>query len=211
MPKKALTVLFVVGLALGIVSCSSHYVLDPPAVDLSQYQPLGLITFTVVNARGDLDQIATQTFLQHVTGAQRVPVLEIGRPDAVLDKAKAKELDPTAAKAIGRTNEIKSFFYGEVKISKVKPQVDLNAVLGGSLAVRASFDIAVTVRLVSTETGATLWTKSAAQNGTVGMLSLGADQVPYVGMTDKDQEIVNIIADLMHRITWDFRSTERRI
>jgi len=211
MPKNALYVLFLVGLAFGAVSCSSHYVLDPPAVDLSQFEPLGLITFSVVNAKGDLDAIATQSFVQHVTAAQRVPILEFGNLDAVFSKTGAKALDPEAAKAIGQSYAVKSFFHGDVRISKVKPQVDVAAVLGGSLAVRASFDIAVTVRLVSAETGATLWTRSAAQNGTVGVLSLGADQVPYFGMSDKDQAIMNIIADLMHRITRDFRPTERRI
>jgi hypothetical protein len=211
MPKKALYVLFVVGIAVGAVSCSSHYVLDPPAVDLGPLGPLGLITFSVVNAKGDLDEIATQSFLQHVTAAQRVPVLEIGKLDAVFTKTGAKALDPAAAKAIGQSYEVKSFFHGDVRISKVKPQVDLNAMLGGSLAVRASYDIAVTVRLVSTETGATLWTRSAAQNGTVGMLTLGADQVPYFGMTDKDQATIDLIRNLMHQLTWDFRPTERRI
>lgn len=211
MPKKALYALFVTGLALGVVSCSSHYVLDPPAVDLRQFEPLGLITFSVVNAKGDLDQIATQSFVQHVTAAQRVPVLEFGKLDAVLSKTGATALDPEAAKAVGKSFEVKSFFHGDVRISKVKPQVDVAAVLGGSLAVRASFDIAVTVRLISTETGATLWTRSAAQNGTVGVLSLGADQVPVFGMTDKDQATMELISSLMHQLTWDFRSTERRI
>ncbi len=207
MRKKYLLVL----LALGVASCSSHYVLDPPAVDLTTAEPIGLVLFSVVNAKGDLDQIATQSFLQHVTAAQRVPVLEMGRLDDVLAKADAKELDPAAAKAIGRTNEVRSFFHGEVRISKVKSQVDLSNVFGGSVGVRASFDITVTVRLVSAETGATLWTRSAAENGTVGMLHMGVDQVPSFGMGDKDQATLDLIADLMHRVTWDFRSTERRI
>src|SRR5512135_1885687 len=207
MRKKTLFVL----LALGVAACSSHYVLDPPAVDLTQDEPLGLVVFSVVNAKGDLDQIATQSFLQHVTAAQRVPVLEMGSVGAVLDKAGAPALDPDAAKAIGRAYDVKSFFHGEVRLSKVKSQVDLSGVFGGSVGVRASFDIAVTVRLVSAETGATLWTRSAAENGTVGMMHMGIDQVPSFAMGDKDQATLDLIADLMHRVTWDFRATERRI
>jgi len=204
-------ILAIAGLAAGIVSCSSHYVIDPPAVDLTTAEPIGLVTFSVVNAKGDLDEIATQSFLQHVTAAQRVPVLELGKFDAVFRKTGMKALDATAAKAIGQSYEVKTFFYGDVRISRVKPQVDLTSVLGGNLGVRASFDIAVTVRLVSTETGATLWTRSAARNGTLGMLILGVDQVPSFGMTDKDQATMNLVRDLMHQLTWDFRSTERRI
>jgi hypothetical protein len=204
-------ILVIAGLAAGIVSCSSHYVTDPPVVDLMTAEPIGLVTFSVVNAKGDLDEIATQSFLQHVTAAQRVPVLELGKPAAVLAKVGMKALDPTAAKAIGQSYDVKSFFYGDVRISRVKKQVDLTNVLAGNLAVRASFDIAVTVRLVSTETGATLWTKSASRNGTLGMVNMGVDQVPSFGMTDKDQTTMNMLRDLMHQLTWDFRPTERRI
>jgi hypothetical protein len=203
--------IFAAGLALGIVSCASHYVVDPPAVDLAPDGPLGLITFSVLNARGDLDEIATQSFLQHVTAAQRVPVLELGRLDAVLSKTGAKALDPATAKAIGQSFEVKSFFHGEVRISRVKRQVDLTGVLTGNLAVRASFDIDVTVRLVSAETGATLWTRAASRNGTLGMVTMGVDQVPSFGMTDRDREMMNLIRDIMHQLTWDFRPTERRI
>jgi len=122
-------------------------------VDLAPDGPLGLITFSIVNATGDLDEIATQSFVQHVTAAQRAPVLELGRLDGVLSKTGTKALDPDAAKAIGKSCEVKSFFFGEVRISKVERQVDMTNVLSGNMAVRASFDIDVTVRLVSAETG----------------------------------------------------------
>lgn len=204
-------ILVIAGLAAAIVSCSSHYVIDPPAVDLMSAEPIGLITFSVVNAKGDLDQVATQAFLQEVNGAQRVPILEFGRLDAVLAKTGMKALGPDTARAIGQAYKVKSFFHGDVRISKVKPQVDLAGVLTGNLAVRASFDIAVTGRLVSAETGATLWTSSAARNGTLGMLSMGEDSIPYFAMTDEDQATLNLLRNIMREITWDFRPTRRRV
>jgi hypothetical protein len=204
-------ILAIAGLAAGIVSCSSHYVLDPPAVDLTTAEPIGLITFSVVNAKGDLDQVATQAFLEEVSGAQRVPILEIGKLDAVFAKIGMKTLGPDAARAIGQAYKVKSFFHGNVRISKVKPQVDLAGMLSGNLSVRASFDIAVTGRLVSAETGATLWTSSAARNGTLGMLSMGQDSIPYFGMADKDQATLNLLRNLMREMTWDFRPVRRRL
>jgi hypothetical protein len=203
--------ILVAGLALGLASCASHYVIDPPAVDLMTAEPIGLVTFSVVNATGGLDQFATQAFLEQVSGAQRVPVLELGKLDAVLAKTGQKALNPEAARAIGEAYKVKSFFYGDVRISKVKSQVNLAGVLSGDLSVRASFDIAVTGRLVSAETGATIWTSSAARNGTLGLLSLGENSVPYFGMTDKDQATMNLVRGMMREMTWDFRPTRRKV
>jgi len=193
------------------MSCSSHYVVVPPAVDLLAVEPIGLITFTVNNAEGDLDEMATQVFLRELTAFQKVPVLELGKFQAVLDKAGQSGLGPEAARAIAEHFKIKSFFYGEIQVSKVKHQVDLTGVLHGNLRARASMTIAVTARLMAGETGATLWTNSAVVNGTVGVLSLSADQVPRFGIKDKDEETMNMLSDLMFRLTWDFRPTRERL
>jgi hypothetical protein len=200
------------GLVLGFVCCGgSHVVLVPPAVDLAAAEPVGLIVFSVQNAKGDLDQIATQAFLQEATRNQRVPVLELGKMDEVLGKIGMRALDPDASRAIGERFKVRSFFVGDIRISKVKPQVDLSGVLNGNLRVRASMDIAVTGRLLSTDMGATLWTNSAALNGTLGMLSMGADGVPYFGMRDKDEATLKLLRELMYELTWDFRPTTRRV
>jgi hypothetical protein len=204
--------ILVAGLVLGFVSCGgSHLVLVPPAVDLAAAEPVGLIVFSVQNAKGDLDQIATQVFLQEATRDQKVPVLELGKMDEVLGKVGLKALDPDASRAIGERFKIKAFFVGDIRISKVKPQVDLSGVLNGNLRVRASMDIAVTGRLLSTETGATLWTNSAALNGTLGMLSMSPEGVPYFGIRDKDEATMKLLRELMYELTWDFRPTTRRV
>ena len=202
--------IFLSGIALGVAACG-HYVIVPPAVDLMADEPLGLIRFSATNAKGDLDQLATQVFLQEITGSQRVAVLELGKLGDVLAKINMKSLDPDAARAIGERYRVKSFFNGEVRISKVRPHVDLAGVLDRNLRVRASFDIAVTGRLVSTETGATLWTNSSALNGTVGFLIMGEDGFPYFGMADKDEATLRLLRELMYDLTWDFRPTRRRI
>jgi hypothetical protein len=204
--------ILIVGLAVGFAACGgSHLVLVPPAVDLGAAEPLGLVVFSVQNAKGDLDQIATQVFLQEATRDQKVPVLELGKMDDVLGKIGLKALDPEASRAIGERFKVKAFFVGDIRISKVKPQVDLSGVLNGNLRVRASMDIAVTGRLLSTETGATLWTNSAALGGTLGLLNVGPDGVPYFGMRDKDEATMKLLRELMYELTWDFRQTTRRV
>ena len=197
--------------ALAAVAGCAKYTIVPPEVDLARYDTVGLVTFKVENVKGDLDSVATQLFLQEVTAAQRVPVLELGRSEEVLAGVGKASLNREAAAAIGEKDGVGAFFLGEVKISKVKPHVDLLAPLSKALFVRATFDIAVTARLVSAVNGATLWTQSILREGTVGALSMGADGVPNFGLRDKNEAMLNLLRQMMFQLTWDFRPTRRRL
>ncbi|MBE0711573.1 MAG: hypothetical protein IH583_04255 [Candidatus Aminicenantes bacterium] len=194
-----------------VAGCATKYTIVPPAVDLTGYETVGLVTFKVENAKGDLDSLATQLFLQEVTAAQRVPVVELGQSDEVLAGIGKTAFNRDAALAIGEKHGVEAFFLGEIKISKVKPQVDLLAPLSKALFVRAKFDIAVTARLVSAANGATLWTQSSVREGTVGALGMGADGVPTFGMQDKNETLNNLLREMMFRMTWEFRPSRRRL
>lgn len=202
---------FVGILALAAVVGCAKYTIVPPAVDLTGYETVGLVTFKVEGATGDLDGLATQFFLQEVTAAQRVPVVELGRPDEVLAGTGRIAFDREAAMAIGEKDRVQVFFLGEVKISKVKPQVDLFAPLSKALFVRTKFDIAVTARLISAANGATIWTESIVREGTVGSLGLGPDGVPVFGIRDKNEAMNNLLREIMFRLTWDYRPTRQRL
>lgn len=194
-----------------VAGCAAKYTIVPPAVDLTGYETVGLVTFKVENAKGDLDSLATQLFLQEVTAAQRVPVVELGRSDEVLAGIGKTAFNREAALAIGEKHGVEAYFLGEIKISKVKPQVDLLAPLSKALFVRAKFDIAVTARLVSAANGATLWTQSSVREGTVGALGMGADGVPTFGMQDKNEALNNLLREMMFQMTWEFRPSRRRL
>ena len=73
--------------------------------------------------------MATQYFLQEVTAAQRVPVIELGTADAVLADLGKTAFDREAALALGEKHGIDAFFIGEIQVTKVKPQVDVLAPL----------------------------------------------------------------------------------
>ena len=200
------------GTALLILAAAcAKYMIVPPAVNLLDYGDIGLVTFQVENAKGELDTLGTQLFLQEVQRTQRVPVVELGKSDEVLARIGKSAFDLEAAKAIGEEYGIHAVFMGDIKISKVKPQVDLIGALGDGVAMRAKFDIFVTGRLISTETGATLWTESTERQGTVGLFSMGPDQVPYFGLRDKNEAMNNLLREIMYRLTWDFRPTRQRI
>lgn len=207
MRKKQLIWLVCLAAVAGCVK----YTIVPPAVDLAGYETVGLVTFKVENAKGGLDSLATQFFLQEVTAAQRVPVVELGRADEVLAGIGKPSFGREAALAIGEAHGVEAFFLGEIKISKVKPQVDLLAPLSKALFVRAKFDIAMTARLISTANGATLWTQSSVREGTVGAFGMGEDGVPYFGIQEKNEAMNNLLRQMMFQLTWDFRPSRRRL
>lgn len=202
---------FVLIVAAVVAACSSaRYVIDPPAVDLTTLGTLGLVTLKADNVKGDLDAAATQYFLQEVNAAQRVPVIELGADDKVLADIGKTAFDREAAAALGAKEGIDAFFTGEVQVTKVKPQIDVMAPLNGGLFARATVDMAIKVRLVSCKNGATLWTHSAAREGTIG--SVGMDGgVPVVAARDKNEALDSLLREIMYQLTWDFRPTQRRL
>lgn len=206
MIKKAL---FIAALAGSIACRGGEIVTVPPEVDLASFGQLGLVTFGVENAKGDLDQMATQAFVQEVTRAQRTPVLELGALDALLARVQKKALDSEAVKAIGKLDGVGALFVGTITVSKVKPQVDIAGALS-QLRVRAGFDMSATVRLVSTETGATVWTNSRALNAAVGFLGLGGDGIPDFSMRDQNEAVQQALRELFFALTRDFRPTTFR-
>jgi hypothetical protein len=120
------------------ISCGGRpLVLVPPEIDLLPYESIGLISFSVENAEGQLDEMATQRFLQDLTRFQRgVQIIELGHLDEVLGKINKSSLDHEAMSAIGEHFGVTSFFHGKIKVSDVKPDVDI-ATLLKSLSVRA--------------------------------------------------------------------------
>jgi hypothetical protein len=200
---------FFLALAAAVAGCV-HYTIAPPAVDLTSLGTIGLVTLKADNAKGDLDVAATQYFLQEVTAAQRVPIVELGTPDAVLADIGKTAFDRDAVLAIGEKQGVEAVFVGEIEVTKVKPQIDLAAPLSRTFFARAAFDIAVKARLISTKNGATLWTDSAVRQGTVGAVGM-EDGVPVFSVRDKSAALNDLLRQIMYRLTWDFRPTRVRL
>jgi len=198
-------------LAAVVSACSgARYVIDPPQVDLTQIGSLGLVTLKAEGGKGDLDASATQLFLQEISSAQRIPVIELGSQAAVLADLGKAAFDRDAAIALGEKQGLDAFFAGEIVVTKVKPQLDLAAPIQKTLLARTAFNVTVKVRLVSARNGATLWTRSAAGQATVGTIGIDGG-VPVFAVQDKSAAMHDLLRDLMYRLTWDFRQTRRRL
>jgi hypothetical protein len=207
---RAKHVAFALILVAAVTGCAAHYTIVPPAVNLTAIGTIGLVTFRASDAKGDLDVAATQSFLEEVTAAQRVPVVELGPAAAALADIGKGTFDREAVLAIGQKHGVDALFIGEIAVTKVKPQIDLAAPLTKTLFARAAMDMAIKVRLVSTANGATLWTNSATRQVTVG--SVGMDNgVPVFAVRDKNAALNDLLRQMMFQLTWDFRPTRQRL
>ncbi len=194
------------------IGCSRTMLVSvPPAVDLEPYGNIGLTSFSIENAKGQLDEMATQRFLQVITQSQRgTQLIELGTLDEVLSQVNRPSLDQEAVKAIGEYFNVKGVFVGKISVSDVKPQVSIGALVK-SMGISASFTISMTSRLYSTASGATSWTDSVRWKDSLANLSLSDDTLPSFNVKDQDETYQNLIEQMIYELTRDFRPTQRRV
>jgi hypothetical protein len=65
----------------------------------------------------------------------------------------------------------------------------------------------LTVRLLSTRTGGTVWRSSSVANGTVGRLAINSTRLPSLAMRDKDEAYNEVVSQLVADVTRDLRPT----
>jgi hypothetical protein len=175
-------------LLLATFACGSHNrvsrVLVPPRLDLRPLGRLGLVTFTVENAKGSLHEYATERFAEEVLAAQPgMEMLELGSADSLLQRVGEKELGIAAAQELGKQRDIGAVFAGHLKVSNPNP----SGGLGGIVSARAEATVRVdlSVRLLSARSGATLWRSSAWATEKVGQVALVGGQINFAARDPK--------------------------
>ena len=190
---------------LALSACGAHYAQVPARLSLQPYGRVALVTFSTEQANSDLSAAATRRFAEELLASQSgVELLELSAADSSL-RALASTGDASAlAQALGREKNVPAVFLGQLTVSGVKPRGRLSGV--GALSVRASVSAELTVRLLSTSTGGTVWRSSAAANGTVGRLAI-ADRTPSVAVRDPNEAYGEVVDELVRGVTRDLRPT----
>jgi hypothetical protein len=185
--------------AILLTACGGRpRVLLPPRLDLAPRAPIGLVTFTIENAQGSLHELATQRFAEHVLDGQPgTELLELGE--------RRERVDAAAARRLGEEHGLRSVFVGHVVVSDVRPRVSLS----GGLRAAAEASVTMSVRLLSTESGGTVWTQSATTRETIAALSLEGGRVVF-GADDPAAAYGELVNRLVYRLTADFRPTWQR-
>lgn len=188
--------------------CAGKRVLVPPRLDLQPYGSVGLVTFTVENAKGTLHELATQRFAEEVLAGQSgIELLELGNADSLVRRVGETAFGPASAQALGEQRDVPAVFVGHLKVSNVKPS---GGIIGLQVPfVQATVTVDLLVRLISTRSGGTLWRSSASASEKVGSVAL-VGGVPNFSAKDPNDAYGRLVNSLVWTVTQDLRPTWRR-
>lgn len=192
---------------LALSACSARYAQVPARVDLVPYGRVALITFTADQSNAAMSTLATQRFAEAVLASQSgIELLELSSTDSTL---RALGPNPDAiilAQALGKAKDAQAVFVGTLAVSGAKPQGHLST---SGMNVRTSVSAELTVRLISTSSGGTVWRSSAAAEGTVGQFTV-ANRLPTIAVRDQREAYGEVVDRLVADLTRDFRPTRVR-
>ena len=146
---------------LALSACGAHYAQVPARLNLEPYGRVALVTFSTEQPdKQQWSTMATQRFAEALLASQsHIELIEVPVSDSTA-RALAQADDPSELlAAIGRERRVPAVFLGRLSVSGVKPNGGLiNAARG--LKVQAEVSAQLSVRLLSTGTGGTMWRSS---------------------------------------------------
>ena len=189
---------------LVLSACSSKYAVVPARLDLAPYGRIAVVAFSTDQQNSGMSALATQRFAEALLQSQSgIELLELGAADSSLKGFLANGDGAGLAQALGRDKDVPAVFVGQLKVSGVKPRGKLSM---SGVNVRAAVSAELTVRLLSTKTGGTVWRSSSIANGTVGRLSMSG-ALPSIAMRDKEEAYGEVVSQLVTDVTRDLRPT----
>ena len=190
--------------ALALSACSAKYSAVPARLDLAPYGRIAVVTFSTDQSNRAMSALATQRFAEALLASQSgFELLELDAADSSLKGLPANTDGVALAQALGRNRDVPAVFVGQLKVSGVKPRGHLGV---SGMNVRAAVSAELTVRLLSTKTGGTVWRSSSAANGTVGRLAMSGS-LPSIAMRDKEEAYGEVVGQLVSDVTRDLRPT----
>jgi len=206
----AVATLLIAGTLAGCGGPKRQTYMLPPRVDLKAHETLGIVQFDAPSEE-DLARMATQRFTDSARRDQgMVRIIGFGASNELLRSVGFRDWTPEAIQAIGRERGVRTLITGELKISETRPSVKVSpSALSGNLS--ALIDATLSVQIVETETGASLWSSSAHATRQVGHVGVSGGKYVSLGVEDPEQAYGSLIDSLIEQVTRDFRvSWERR-
>lgn len=200
---------FVVPLvALALSACSSQMVQVPPRLGLGPYGRIGLVTFETGTARAGLDSYATQRFAEEVLAAQPgIEILELGDGDSLLALARETDFGPAFAKQVGDAHGVPAVFVGRLEVTNLKPGGVVESLRNMDVGAEVSAELQV--KLLSTQSGGTLWRGSSSGTEKVGGITVVSGR-PSVTARDPQDAYGDMVRTLVAQATYDLRPSWRK-
>jgi len=201
--------LFIIAPALlfGCSSTKTVRIAVPPRVDLKAYPAIGLVTFDS-NGNGDLQRMATQSFLREVQEAQPgTKVVELGSEKDVLASVGKQSWDAATLKAIKEKHGVDVVATGRLDMDKAKAKLALSSgSLWKAINARADVKVALSAKLTETANGATVWTDSGSSITNVAHANFNDRGDGTFGASDPQAAYGPMIDGLSCQITDAFRT-----
>lgn len=188
-----------------VVNCGKR-VMIPPRIDLRDYEVVGIIEFKCSN-EGKLGPLSTKRFTNAIRKDQgMIRIVALGTSKEVLKAIKHNKLDREAYEAIGENYEVKTIFTGELIISDVKPNINIDA---GSkfVSLEARVNAMLNVVMFETATGASIWSASASAAEEIGGVSFLGGKLFAFNAEDPDEAYGALVNALVAKTTRDFKVT----
>ena len=189
---------------LALPGCASKYSQVPPRLDLAPYGQVALVTFAAdQSSHAGMSELASRRFAEALLSAQPgVELLEVEPGDSALRGIPANDA-PAMAKALGRQKDVPAVFVGYLEVSGMRPKGHFNT---AGVNLRATVSAELSVRLLSTRTGATLWRSTSASEGTVGRVNVSGG-LPAVAVRDQEEASGEVVRELVAGVSRDLRPT----
>jgi len=101
---------------------------------------------------------------------------------------------------------VQTIFMGELSVSDVRPNFSIETVLRSG-DITAQVDATLTVQLVETSTGASLWSASARAAKSLGHISVFRGREFVFDAEDPEAAYGVLVDALVEQVTTDFRAT----
>lgn len=188
--------------AVGLSACAAHYAQVPPRVDLAPYGRVALVSFSSQDGDSTIGLLATRRFAELLLdGQDGIEVLEMNPADTAIRRA-AERGDPAAlAQAIGRARGVPAVFLGQLTLADARPSGHIGA---GGISVRTAVTAELSVQLLSTSSGGTMWRGSARADGTVDRVRL-AGRHTSVSVRSQEEAYGQVVDQLVTAVTRDLR------
>ncbi len=179
-------------------------VMVPPRIDLADHEVLGVVEIRS-SVRGELGSLTTRKLIDAVRRDQgMVRILRLGTERQLLGELGVRRLDEAAFRRLGASREIKSVLVGELTISDVRPNISISP--GFEMAsISGEVDATLSIELVETATGASLWSASANETESVGHISVFGGRNFTFDAPDPERAYGKLVNSLVSVVARDFQ------
>jgi hypothetical protein len=180
-----------------------------PRIDLKQHEMLGIVEFTS-NSKGQLGPMATRGFTESARRDQGVVRIVDVRPGAEVARSGGQiRWTPEMYKALGRENNVQTLVIGQLKVSSVKPSIQMSALLRSG-NVSAQVDATLEVQMIETASGASIWNGSGSASRTLGNVGVFGGKDFAFDADDPERAYGDLVDALVQQVTRDFHGSWER-